>query len=40
MGIKTFNPITPTQRFKVSPDFSEISKETPEKSLTRKEKDC
>ncbi|MFA5276482.1 MAG: 50S ribosomal protein L2, partial [Candidatus Omnitrophota bacterium] len=35
MGIKTFRPITETQRFKVSPDFSEISKDTPEKSLTR-----
>ena len=35
MGIKTFNPTTSTQRFKVNPDFSEISKETPEKSLTR-----
>ncbi len=35
MGIKTFNPITPTQRFKVSPDFSEISKAKPEKSLVR-----
>lgn len=35
MGIKTFRPITSTQRFKVSPDFSEITKATPEKSLTR-----
>jgi len=35
MGSKTFRPITQTQRFKVNADFSEITKETPEKSLTR-----
>ncbi|MCK9616011.1 MAG: 50S ribosomal protein L2, partial [Candidatus Omnitrophica bacterium] len=35
MGIKTFRPITQTQRFKVNADFSEITKETPEKSLTK-----
>ncbi|MBU2102011.1 MAG: 50S ribosomal protein L2 [Candidatus Omnitrophota bacterium] len=34
MGIKTFKPLTPIQRFKVSPDFSEITKDRPEKSLT------
>ena len=35
MGSKTFRPVTQTQRFKVNADFSEITKETPEKSLTR-----
>lgn len=34
MGVKKFKPITPTQRFKVISDFSEITKSTPEKSLT------
>lgn len=34
MGIKTFKPITPSLRFKVNSDFSEITKEKPEKSLT------
>lgn len=34
MGIKTFKPNTPTQRFKALSDFSEITKSTPEKSLT------
>jgi large subunit ribosomal protein L2 len=33
MGIKTFNPVTPTSRFKAIADFSEISKSKPEKSL-------
>jgi len=35
MGSKTFRPVTPTQRFKVNADFSEITKSTPEKSLTK-----
>lgn len=35
MGVKKFKPITPTQRFKVISDFSEITKSSPEKSLTR-----
>ena len=34
MGVKKFKPVTPTLRFKVGPDFSEITKDTPEKSLT------
>ncbi|MDD5583551.1 MAG: 50S ribosomal protein L2 [Candidatus Omnitrophica bacterium] len=34
MGIKTFKANTPIQRFKVSADFSEITKDRPEKSLT------
>jgi large subunit ribosomal protein L2 len=33
MGLKTFRPLTPTSRFKALPDFSEITKDTPEKSL-------
>ena len=33
MGLKTFRPLTPSQRFKVLPDFAEITKTTPEKSL-------
>ncbi len=36
MGLKTFRPITPSQRQKVSLDFSEITKSTPEKSLLAK----
>lgn len=35
MGIKTFKPVTQTQRFKVNADFSEITKDKPEKSLVR-----
>lgn len=34
MGLKRFKPITPSQRFKVLPDFAEITKDKPEKSLT------
>jgi len=33
MGLKTFRPLTPSMRFKVLPDFSEITKSKPEKSL-------
>ncbi len=36
MGLKTFRPITPTQRHKIALDFSEITKSTPEKSLLAK----
>ncbi len=35
MALKTFNPITPSNRYKVLPDFSEITKSKPEKSLLR-----
>ena len=35
MGIKTFKPITPALRFKVSADFSEVTKSVPQKSLTQ-----
>jgi len=33
MGIKKFNPITPTLRYRTVSDFSDITKSTPEKSL-------
>ncbi len=33
MGIKTFNPYTPSRRNMTSSDFAEITKSTPEKSL-------
>ena len=33
MGIKTFNPYTPSRRHMTSSDFSEITKSAPEKSL-------
>lgn len=33
MGIKKFNPYTPSRRHMTSSDFSEITKSTPEKSL-------
>ena len=33
MGIKTFNPYTPSRRNMTSSDFSEITKSTPEKAL-------
>ena len=34
MAIKTFRPLTPASRFKALPAFDEITKSTPEKSLT------
>jgi large subunit ribosomal protein L2 len=34
MGTKKYKPITPSLRFKVTSDFSEVTKERPEKSLT------
>lgn len=33
MGIKTYNPYTPSRRHMTGSDFSEITKTTPEKSL-------
>ena len=33
MGIKTYNPYTPSRRNMTGSDFAEITKETPEKSL-------
>lgn len=35
MSLKTFKPVTPTNRYKEHPDFAEVTKSTPEKSLTR-----
>ena len=34
MGIKTYNPYTPSRRNMTGSDFSDITKSTPEKSLT------
>ncbi|MDR0764015.1 MAG: 50S ribosomal protein L2 [Synergistaceae bacterium] len=34
MGIKKYRPTTPGRRFMTSPDFSEITKRTPERGLT------
>ena len=34
MGIRTYNPYTPSRRHMTGSDFSEITKKTPEKSLT------
>ena len=36
MGIKTYNPYTPSRRHMTGSDFSEITKTTPEKSLLAK----
>ena len=38
MGIKTYNPYTPSRRNMTSSDFSEITKKTPEKSLCESKK--
>lgn len=40
MGIRTYNPYTPSRRQMTGSDFSEITKTTPEKSLldSKKEK--
>ncbi|MDR3279462.1 MAG: 50S ribosomal protein L2 [Synergistaceae bacterium] len=34
MGIKKYRPTTPGRRFMTSPDYAEITKSTPERSLT------
>jgi large subunit ribosomal protein L2 len=34
MAVKRFKPITPGTRFKTVPDFKEVTRSTPEKSLT------
>ncbi len=39
MGIKKFRPITPTQRYKTNLTKDEITRDTPEKSLTKGKKD-
>jgi len=33
MGLKKLKPVTPGQRYRIAPDFSEVTKSTPEKSL-------
>ena len=33
MGIKTYNPYTPSRRNMTGSDFSEITKKSPEKAL-------
>ena len=38
MGIKTYNPYTPSRRHMTGSDFSEITKTTPEKSLLESKK--
>ena len=38
MGIKTYNPYTPSRRHMTGSDFSEITKKTPEKSLLASKK--
>ena len=38
MGIKTFNPYTPSRRHMTGSDFAEITKSTPMKSLVAKKK--
>ena len=35
MGIKSYKPITPSQRFLLTSDFTEVTKTEPEKSLLR-----
>lgn len=34
MALKSFRPLTPAARFKALPDFAEVTKDKPEKSLT------
>ena len=38
MGIRTYNPYTPSRRNMTGSDFSEITKSTPEKSLLASKK--
>ena len=38
MGIKTYNPYTPSRRNMTGSDFSEVTKKTPEKSLVASKK--
>src|SRR6188472_3146619 len=38
MALKTYRPLTPTNRFKVLPAFDEITKSKPEKSLVETKK--
>ena len=36
MGIKTYNPYTPSRRHMTGSDFAEITKHTPERSEERR----
>ena len=38
MGIKTYNPYTPSRRNMTGSDFSEVTKSTPERSLLASKK--
>jgi len=38
MGVKKFRPLTPTLRYKTLPDFSELTTNRPEKSLTERKR--
>ncbi|MGE4490312.1 MAG: 50S ribosomal protein L2 [Kiritimatiellales bacterium] len=38
MALKKYNPTTPSRRFMVTPAFDEITKSSPERSLTRSKK--
>ena len=38
MGLKKYRPLTPSLRYKLSPDFAEITADKPEKSLVRSTK--
>ncbi|MDR1510000.1 MAG: 50S ribosomal protein L2, partial [Synergistaceae bacterium] len=40
MGIKKYRPTTPGRRFMTSPDYSEITRTQPERSLTESLKNC
>ena len=35
MGLKSYRPITPSNRYKLLPDFEEVTTSKPEKSLCR-----
>ncbi|MDX2225517.1 MAG: 50S ribosomal protein L2 [Verrucomicrobiae bacterium] len=38
MGLKSFRPITPTQRFRMAATFEEVTRDKPERSLTTAQK--
>ena len=40
MGIKTYNPYTPSRRHMTGSDFSEITKSTPEKMIWERSEDA
>lgn len=35
MAVKKYKPYTPSRRFMIGYDFSDLTKKTPEKSLTK-----